>query len=58
MQNASLRDSVKRNKKISIEAIKTASYLNDECIQKEKEKIVNQIFFGEKYKDRVSETPD
>ena len=53
MQNASLKDNVKRNKKIIVEAIRTACYLNDECIQKGKKLTVNQIFFGSKAKVRV-----
>ena len=44
IQNASLRDPVKQNRKIIVEAIETASYLNDKCIQRGKEKTVNQIF--------------
>ena len=53
MQNASLKDNVKHNKMIIVEAICTASYLNDKCIQKGKKQTVNQIFFGNKAKDRV-----
>ena len=53
MQNASLKNKVKMNKKIVIEAIKTASFLNDECPQKGKEISVNELFFGSKGKDRV-----
>ena len=44
MQNASLKDNVKHNKKITFEAIRAASYLNDACIQKGKKETVNQIF--------------
>ena len=53
IHNASLKDKVKRNKKTIVEAIKIASYLNDECVQKRNSNTVNQIFFGEKYKDRT-----
>ena len=53
MQNASLKNNVKMNKKIVIEAIKTASFLNDECPQKGKNISVNELFFGSKGKDRV-----
>ena len=53
MQNAGLKDNVKRNIKILIEAIKTASFLNDECIQKGKSESINKISFGAKGRDRV-----
>ena len=50
IHNASLKDKVKRNKKTIVEAIKIASYLNDECVQKRNSNTVNQIFFGESTK--------
>ena len=53
MQNAGLKDNVKRNTKILVEAIKAACFLNDECVQKSKTESVNHIFFGVKGKDRV-----
>ena len=53
MQNAGLKNKVKMNKKIIIEAIKTASFLNDECPQKGKAVSVNELFFGTAGKDRV-----
>ena len=48
MQNAGLKDNVKRNIKILIETIKTASFLNNECIQKGKSESINKIFLVRK----------
>ena len=53
MQNAILRNEVHKNKFILIETIKTASYINNECAQKGKDKKVNALFFGSKHKDKV-----
>ena len=50
MQNAGLKTNVKKNKKIIIEAIMTACFLNEECPQKGKSLSVNEIFFGDKCK--------
>ena len=55
MQNAGLKPNVKKNKKIIVEAIKTACFLNEECPQKGKSLSVNEIFFGDKGKQRVKQ---
>ena len=56
MQNSGLKDNVKRNIKILIEAIKTASFLNDECIQKGKSESINKIFWCERTRQSKAST--
>ena len=53
MQNAGLQNNVKINKKIIVEAIKIASFLNDERPQKDKTVLVNKFIFGSEGKDRA-----
>ena len=53
MQNAGLKRNVEKNKKILVEAIITACFLNDEFPHKGKSLSVNEIFFGDKGKRRV-----
>ena len=48
MQNAVLKDSVKLSIKFLTEAIKTAGFLNDECIQKVKSESIHKIFWCER----------
>ena len=52
LQNAGLKENVKRNKKILVEAIQTALFLYEESPQKGKQKSPNKLFFNKK-KDRV-----
>ena len=53
MQNAGLKDEVKRRKKILIKAITMASYLVEECPQKGSVLSSNDLFFGTNQKNRV-----
>ena len=46
IQNATLKDEVKRRKKILMKAITMASYLVEECPQKGSALSPNDIFFG------------
>ena len=53
MKQARLSTVAQSNKIILIEAIKTASFLYDECPQLGKELSPNQLYFGEDYKAKV-----
>ena len=53
MQNAGLKDNVKRNKKILKKAITMASYLTEECAQKKSLLSSNELFYGSDAKIKV-----
>ena len=53
LQAAGLKDNVKKNKKILIRAINTASFLIDECPHKRSKECNNDLFYGSSRKPKV-----
>ena len=44
-QNTGLKRKMKMNKKIIVEAVKNAIFINDECTKKGKKLSTNELFF-------------